>query len=153
MAGNYPKDETGDPNKKEILLVLDTDTTVSDLFLAQLGYYSQEEFFDLIYNALNEAHPDEPKIPNNPVKKRFTEEELLGKVFTWYPNNSVFKATKSDDKITGFKYSYIDNNETIPDKTGKIDLQVTGVVKLKDGNQYGALTSGGISSGFLYSNI
>ena len=151
VAGRYPKDETGDPNKKEILLVLDTDETVSDLFLAQLGYYSQEEFFDLIYNALNEAHPDEAKIAHGEVKKRFTEEELLGKVFTWYPNDSVFKAIKSDGQITGFDYKYIDNNETIPDKTGKIDLKVTGVIKLKDGNQYGALTSGGISSGFLYS--
>ena len=151
VAGRYPKDETGDPNKKEILLVLDTDTTVSDLFLAQLGYYSQEEFFDLIYNALNEAHPNEAKIPNNPVKKRFTEEELLGKVFTWYPNDSVFKATKSGDKITGFNYTYVDNDTTIPNKSGKIDLQVAGVIKLKEGNQYGALTSGGISSGFLYS--
>ena len=151
VAGRYPKDETGDPNKKEILLVLDTDETVSDLFLAQLGYYSQEEFFDLIYNALNEAHPDETKIAHNEVKKRFTEEELLGKTFTWYPNDNVFEATYTGNKITGFNYSYVDSEATIPNKSGKIDLQVTGVIKLKEGNQYGALTSGGISSGFLYS--
>ena len=146
VAGNYPKDDTGNPNKKEILLVLDNDTTVSDLFLAQLGYYSQEEFFDLIYNALNEAHKDEAQITlanqspdaDTKVKQRFTEADLLGKVFTWYPNDSVFNV--SGNNVT---YTY---EAPTTDVNNKIELQVSGVVKLKDGLSYGALTSG-----FLYS--
>ncbi len=142
VAGTYPTEKTG--NQRDIMIVLDSEGKITDLILAQLGYYSQEEFFDTIYSSINESNKDIEgtvpiKIDNREfhAKEKFTYEELLGKKFTWYPNDTVF--TKSGST---FKYSYV----APTDKTNTMDLNVVGVLKLKEGTSYGAL-----SSGFLYS--
>ena len=153
VAGSFPKDSK--TNDKEIMLVLDSNGMVSDLMLAQLGYYSQEEFFDMIYTAINESNKeieekkDTPIYvdPNNKsyrlnkdsIKERFTYEELLDKIFRWYPNNVVFK--KNSSEIKPFVYDYHE-----PDSGTKLNLKVTGILKLKEGTSYGAL-----KAGFLFS--
>ncbi len=139
VAGRYPKDNTDDPNVKEVLIVLDSDGLMSDLTLAQLGYYSQEEFYNMIYNALNNDENNKNKkqiyVNEDDVKKKFTYEELLGKTFRWYPNDSVF--TKG---ATGFDYEYEEKN--ISNKSNAITLKPSGIIKLKDGISYGALKTG-----------
>ncbi len=142
VAGNLPKDNTGDANTKEVLIVLDSDGLISDLTLAQLGYYSQEEFYNIIYNALNESTPNDGKeiyVNKNDIKKKFTYDELLNKTFRWYQNDSIF--TKNGGT---FDYKFIEND--ITNKTNSITLKPSGIVKLKDGISYGAL-----KTGFLFS--
>ncbi len=138
VAGRYPVDDTGDANTKEVLIVLDEDGLMSDLTLAQLGYYSQEEFYNMIYNAINVSTPDDGKeiyVNTNDIKKKFTYEELLNKTFRWYPNDSVFKKNG-----TTFDYEYEENN--ITDKSNTITLKPAGIIKLKEGISYGALNTG-----------
>lgn len=138
VAGSFPKDVSGDT--KEVLLVLDSDSMVSDLTLAQLGYYSLEEFYDLIYDALNESKGYTPpiKVNKNNLKERFTYDELLNKTFRWYPNDTVF----TEATLQPFNYDYKEPSK----KDNSMTLKVTGIIKLKEGTSYGAL-----KSGFLYS--
>ena len=145
VAGSYPKETTGDD--REIMIVLDNSGMVTDLMLAQLGYFSQEEFFDTIYDAINESNKeiegkkDYPIYVNkSDVKERFTYEELLGKKFTWYPNDTIFESTGNE--LIPFNYTYKEPTN----KANTMNLKVTGILKLKEGTSYGAL-----SRGVLYS--
>lgn len=135
VAGNYPVDTT--TNEKQVLIVLDSNSMISDLALAQLGYYSQEEFYDVIYKALNDSKAEGEKdiyVNESNIKKRFTYEELLGKKFTWYPNDTIFT-----ENVNSFNYAYKNNGFS---DNNKLDLKVVGVVKLKDGTSYGAIKNG-----------
>ena len=136
VAGDYPVDS--DSNVQQVLLVLDNDGLIADLSLAQLGYYSQEEFYDIIYDALNTTKKIGEKdiYVNNKdnLKTKFSYEELLGKTFTWYPNDTVF------NKI-GNAFNYLYKNEGFS-KDNSLTLKVTGIVKLKDGTSYGAIKNG-----------
>ncbi len=136
VAGNYPKENN------EMLLVLDNDGLISDLSLAQLGYYSWEEFYDLIYEALNTSRNYNPKITTSSKKESFTYDELKNKEFRWYPNDTVFTKSIFGGASSGLVYSY----EEPSNKDGMITFKVSGIVKLKDGINYGAL-----KSGFYYS--
>lgn len=77
VSGRLPE------NQNECILVLNKDKEVSDLVLAQLGYYSQKEFYDLVYNRMIDSN----KYHN---KDKFYYDELLNKEFTWYKNDDIF---------------------------------------------------------------
>ncbi len=143
VAGSYPTDKVDSSNTREILLVLDSDSMITDLTLAQLGYYSIEEFYDIIYSALNESKGYNPPIAvGRALKERFTYDELLNKTFRWYPNDNIF--SESANPVTPFTYTY--KEEDITNKDNMLNLKVTGILKLKEGTSYGAL-----KTGFLYS--
>lgn len=38
----------------EVMLVLDNDKTLTDILLAELGYYTQDEFLNIAYKATND---------------------------------------------------------------------------------------------------
>ena len=86
----------------EILLVLSSNQSINDLTLAQLGYYSQEEFLNLAMN---------PGSSSN--KLRFTYDELVSRKFYYYPNDAIYvdQTTGSPlDMIEPFKYNaYAEN--------------------------------------------
>ena len=148
VAGSYPTgSDTGDT--REVMLVLDNNGMVSDLMLAQLGYFSQEEFFNVIYNAVNESNKEDPVksqtpiyVNENDIKDKFSYDELLGKTFRWYPNDSVF--TKQSNPLKPFAYEYKESE--LANKDNKLNLVVKGILRLKEGTSYGAL-----KQGFLYS--
>ena len=148
VAGSYPTGfDTGDT--REVMLVLDNNGMVSDLMLAQLGYFSQEEFFNVIYNAVNESNKEDPVksqtpiyVNENDIKDKFSYDELLGKTFRWYPNDSVF--TKQSNPLKPFAYEYKESE--LANKDNKLNLVVKGILRLKEGTSYGAL-----KQGFLYS--
>lgn len=124
----------------EIMIVVSDKAAIADLVLAQYGYFSQEEFLNLAYKAVNDEDYDETLL-----KEKFPIDDILGKVFTWYPNDTVF--TPNDDVIESqtkpFKYSaYADKNWT----TGK-KLKVTAILKPKSTTSYGCL-----STGFYYTS-
>ncbi len=148
VAGSYPTNsDSGDT--REVMLVLDNNGMVSDLMLAQLGYFSQEEFFNVIYNAVNESNKEDPVksqtpiyVNENDIKDKFSYDELLGKTFRWYPNDSVF--TKQSNPLKPFAYEYKESE--LANKDNKLNLVVKGILRLKEGTSYGAL-----KQGFLYS--
>lgn len=144
IDGSMPKGEN------DILLVLDKNSMMSDLMLAQMGFYTQEEFYGLVYHTINNMTKAEEGFDpvkdayriydESKYKPTFTNKEIFEKEFTWYPNNSnfIFK------NIGDFDYKYKESD--ITNKNGAIKLKITGIVRPKEDISYGAL-----QSGFLYS--
>ena len=114
------------PNEKgEIMLVIDDDNRVTDLVLAQLGYYSQQEFLNIVYKATDDERYDADK-----DKSRFSYEELLEKTFTLYFNDEIYL-------IDGERITYDAEHE------GEgVELKITAVLRPKEGLSFGCLDTG-----------
>lgn len=116
--------------KNEVMIVVNKDTALNDLLLAQLGYYSQDEFINLIYRASEDERYD-PSLD----KDRFSYEELRGKKFTWYPNDELFDATGED--LMPFSYS------PYAEGFGEgLEFEIVGILQPKEKISYGCLSSG-----------
>lgn len=120
----------------EVMIVVSQDRELTDLLLTQLGYYAQDEFLNIIYRATD----DENNYQTDLDKTTFTYEELLGKSFVYYPNDTVFTATGDMYK----PFSYSPSSEGF---TGGLELKVVGILEPKDTISYGCL-----SSGFYYTD-
>ena len=69
----------------EIMIVLNAESEMTDLTLAQLGYLTQDEFMNYAYEAT-----DAPEYDESLEIDSFTLDEIMGQTFTWYPNDSVY---------------------------------------------------------------
>ncbi len=121
----------------EIMLVLNPDDEISDLLLAAFGYYTQEEFLDIVNKATGKEAPL--------YRDYYEYDELLGKKFVWYPNDTVFTETSgfSFDKLMNTSYQY--NSKFEGDSIGGgngIELKVVGILTPKDTVSYGCLSAG-----------
>ncbi len=121
----------------EVMLVLNSEQELSDILLARLGYYTEEEFFNLVYKVTEDERYD-------PALERvyFDYSELIdGKTFTWYPNDSLF--VKNEDPMTSalnpFTYNF--DSSAISGDEG-VELKVTGVLITNENTTYGCLSSG-----------
>lgn len=127
--------------KNEIVIVVSKESQLADLTLAQLGYYSQEEFLNMAYKSFNKELYDA-----NLDKTEFTYEELLGKTFRWYKNDLVYNK-KVKDPTLGMRdvinFTYNPYEEVIAEDG--LELKVVGILQPKDTINYGSL-----SSGFFY---
>lgn len=122
--------------KNEIVIVVDSDYQLSDLLLANLGYYSQEEFVNFVYKSTGDERYD-----SSLDKARFSYAELVGKTFVWYPNDTVFdKADETSplSQINPFAYNAYENDSW----SDGVEMTVTAILKQKDGVSYGCLDSG-----------
>lgn len=120
----------------EVMIVLNKNAELTDILLAQLGYYTQDEFFNLIYKSTEDS-----KYNENLYKDKFTYDELLNKTFTYYPNNVVFNKTDISSplaKVNPFTYNPYVNSNWIGGK----ELKITAILMPKEDLSYGALTSG-----------
>jgi putative ABC transport system permease protein len=129
-------------NKNEVLIVVNNDEVLNDLLLAQVGYYTQEEFINIAHSTDSESG----KYKEDLDKYEFSYEELMNKVFTYYPNDTVYSKTGPTDleKLiynSDFKYHAYSKNFTKEETNGQ-ELKVVGIVKVKDGISYGCLSSG-----------
>ncbi len=121
--------------KNEIMLVLNSEDELSDLLLAMMGYYTQSEFQEIIKKAAGETYDQ------SLYKQYFDYEELVGKTFTWYPNNVVFE--RDLEEALGFKYNYTtDNFNSSIDQSDKVEMEVVGILTPKENVNYGSLQSG-----------
>ncbi len=127
----------------EIMLVLDSDQRLADILLARLGYYTQAEFENLVQHAVDQNY--QGKYPTY-----FDYSELVGKKFYYYDNDTVFSAptepfkTVTVDGKTVTMTNVFDYHPTSEDfdKTGAIELTVTGVLVPNENTSYGCMTSG-----------
>ena len=124
-------------DKTEVMLVLEKDSALTDLLLAQLGYYTQEEFLNMVFKAAPEADGSpNPLYTSTLDKDKFTYEELIGRSFVWYPNDELFIPT-------GNKYEPFTYNAYYEDTfSNGVELTVVGILEPKDDIQYGCLESG-----------
>ncbi|MDE6398864.1 MAG: hypothetical protein K2L51_06045, partial [Clostridiales bacterium] len=136
----------------EVMIVVDEDERLTDLLLAQFGYLSQKEFFNIVYRAMIENEMDENKEAENRYdkdiwKEDVSYEELLGKTFTYYPNDTVFPAKEitppaggADETMREYPVTYAPYaSDTWT--TGK-DLKITAILRPKKGQSYVSLSSG-----------
>ena len=123
--------------KNEIMLVLEKDSMLTDLLLAQLGYYTQDEFLNMVFKAAPE--PDgslNPYYDSSLDKEKFTYDELLGRSFVWYPNDDVFIPPKNGYESFSYNAYY---GDTFSDG---IKLTVVGILEPQENISYGCLESG-----------
>ena len=114
----------------EVMLVLDKNDRLSDLLLARIGYFAQDEFLEIINKATGDGTYDEAL-----YRSYFTYDELLGKTFTWYPNDDIF----GEGVLPGsFTYRH---DATGYEGQGKT-LKVVGILTRKENVSYGSLSSG-----------
>ncbi len=124
-------------NKNEVMLVLNQEEQLTDLILAQLGYYSQEEFLNIAYK----TDSDSLMYDKDLDKYQFSYDELLNKKFTYYPNDTVFTKLPVSVLNSDFAYHPYSKDFVVEDKKG-VELTVTGILRLKDNISYGCLNSG-----------
>ena len=109
LLGNSTLDETD----KGITLVVDQNTTLTDLVLAQMGFFEHDEFLNIAKKAIeiNDLPDDlskeerDAKIKEiesaHPYRREFEYEDLLGKEFIYYPQDKIYENSKvADDKTT-----------------------------------------------------
>ena len=85
-------------NENEIMLVVQSDTTLTDLVFAQLGYYHEEDVMNIAKKAIRkyaddrlETETDEYLKDKYPYPESFSYKELLDKQFTYYPHDTIYK--------------------------------------------------------------
>ena len=124
--------------KNEIMLVLNKEDELSDLLLARLGYYTQEEFLTIMKKVSGEDYDA------SLYRDSFSYDELLGKTFLWMPNDSIFSVSRVTNPLTGatvnsLSYKYENTGETAGEGE---TLRVVGILHPKESVSYGSLTSG-----------
>ena len=123
--------------KGEIMLVLNPEDELSDLLLARFGFYTQEQFLEIVNKAT-----DDPDYNAEKYKNSFDYSELIGAKFDWYPNDVVF----NEISIPGLPistFTHIYNSENFAeDVAGKETLTVVGILTPKDNVNFGSVSSG-----------
>ena len=144
----------------EIMIVLSPQDEITDFMLTLLGYFSEDEFLNIVYK-YNVDDNGKPQPQYNDAMyqktKSFAISDLMNKAFTYYPNSTVFTKNDSyDESYEGndmskmialalnpslgrpFTYAYKEDSSW---KTGT-PLKVVGVLKPKQGRQYETLSPG-----------
>ena len=123
--------------KNEIMLVLEKDSMLTDLLLAQLGYYTQDEFLNMVFKAAPEADGSLNPYYNAALdKEKFTYDELIGRSFVWYPNDDLFIPTGNRHEPFTYNAYYKSSFSE------GVALTVVGLLEPKESVAYGCLESG-----------
>lgn len=120
----------------ELMIVLNKDRALTDLTLAQIGYYTQEEFLNIAYRAVSSEENPDPNYNPDLDKKQFTYGEMLGKTFTYYPNDVIFKATSSP--INPYTYKHKVDSSFSDGMT----FEIVGILETKENLNFGCLQAG-----------
>lgn len=122
VIGEYPS------AADEVAVVINGNGELSDVVLAQLGFFTQDEFMDYAEDS-------------STARSYFTDEEVLGKEYTYYPNDSIYSVVvdEENDVLATAEYSaYMDS---LNEEDG-VKLKITAILQVKDGINYGALSTG-----------
>lgn len=123
--------------ENEIMVVVNDNTRLTDVVLAQLGYYAQDEFLEYVKKS------DGLEYDKSLYRERFSYDEILNKSFYYYSNDDIYEQNKDPRKITTeFNYKYKKDNTFKSEK----EMKVVGILRPKETISYGCL-----SSGFYYS--
>ncbi len=132
--------------KDEIMIVVNKDRALTDLLLGQLGYYTQDEFMNIVHNVDDVENNEDPTLN----KDKFSYEELMSKEFTWYDNDTVFedvsvRMVEYNGTMTPtpyYPYNYDSKVFTEEQKQNGLKLKVVGIIEPKEEINYGCLSSG-----------
>ncbi len=127
----------------EAVLVVGSNNDMTDLTLAQLGFIGEEEFLSLF--------PEDGEKSDELKELMIPFDKILGKKFVLNHNDAVY--TKATDPKATYMYEYAGrrNELDLGESTG-VDVTITGVLRLKEGLNYGCLGSGLYLTEQLYSD-
>ena len=99
-------------SENEIMLVVEGDTTLTDLAFAQMGYYHEEEVMNIAKKAIlkydeNNTLTEKELDERYPFAKSFSYEELLNKKFTYYPHDTIYRYGDVTSEKTTTEYSIV----------------------------------------------
>ena len=117
----------------EAVLVVGGHNDMTDLTLAQLGFISEEEFLNLF--------PEDGEDVEDVEEMMIPFDKIIGKQFMLNYNDAIY--TPSTDPLSEYLYTYEGRRASLDlDKTKGIPVTITGILRLKEGMNYGCLTSG-----------
>ena len=136
IYGDFPEKDN------EVVLVVGDSNDVIDLTLVQLGFMTEEEFIDLFISSEDGVSEGE-----EPASISF--DEIVGKEYTLYYNDSVYVDEKYNlpVELTGYNYFYdgysvaSEDEDPVTEEEGTT-IEISGILRLKDGLTYGCLSSG-----------
>ena len=109
-------------NENEIMLVVEDDTTLTDLVFAQLGYYHEEELMNIAKTAIVKYDSETTREEleefqrTHPYRSSFSYEELINKQFTYYPHDTIYEFGDISTR-NYIKYSMVLRDDTDADGT------------------------------------
>lgn len=140
----------------EMAIVIDKDQQLTDLFLAQVGYYSQSEFAQIISKFANSEEIDPEHKYDGLEPEKFDYSTLINKTFTVYNNDDLFFKNSSfitspfdDCAFCPIKFGYnghFKNDGSDLPANGK-EMKITAILKPKEKISYGCLKTGFALSG------
>lgn len=137
VAGHFPE------NVNEVVLVVGQNNQVTDLTLAQLGLLEEDRFMELF----NLGTEDKDEVEEG--TDRIDYSEILGKSYTLFFNGALYTKDESWNQMAymsgeyAFTYQGQRQNDAFQAAEGEgINLQISGILRLKDGLSYGCLASG-----------
>ena len=133
--------------KNEVMLVVSPETELTDIVLAKLGYYTEAEFLNLVYNATDMTDANgAPLYKEENRKPEFSYEELLAKELTFYPNDAIYAKNPmyAATPLGSMIYNYADTvDEIAPEKQDDgMTVKVVGILQPKEEISFGCLQSG-----------
>ena len=122
----------------EAVFVVGTNNDVTDLTLAQLGVITEDEFMSLFPQDGGEVEEDSKEF-----EKLIPFDRIIGKEFTLYYNDTVYTPIPEGEK-SDYLFSYEGTRDalSLENPDDGVAIKVTGVLRLKDGLNYGCLSSG-----------
>ena len=143
LYGSYP--EQGDKNS--LVLVLNSDSELTDLMLAQFGYVSAREFVNYAFSYVGEENGEYNEFyqPDKPhMEDPYDYSDFVGanaKKFYWYPNDVVYD--KNNAGLTAsYTYNAYADDFTEEEKSQAVELNVACILRPKDDVMYGSLSGG-----------
>ena len=137
VAGHFPE------NENEVVLVVGQNNQVTDLTLAQLGLLEEDRFMELF----NLGTEDKDEVEEG--TDRIDYSEILGKSYTLFFNDALYTKDESWNQMAymsgeyAFTYQGQRQNDAFQAAEGEgINLQISGILRLKEGLSYGCLSSG-----------
>ena len=124
----------------EMMLVVSKDTTLTDIFLGQLGYISEDEFVAIVDKFATKEEN------STPLPTQLDYDKILNKKFVYYKNEDIYK--ENEDAMTKITSPYVYTGEVTKSETlekGR-PMKITGILRAKEGVSYGALETGFILS-------
>ena len=151
--------------KNEVMLVVSPDTQLTDIVLAKLGYYTEAEFLNLVYDATDMKDASGAPLYKDDLRKpEFSYDELLGKELSFYKNDLIYTkhALTAEDlpeairpmagmilpgintALDGKVYDYASTVDKIAaDKQDEgMSVKVVGILRPKEEISFGCLQSG-----------
>ncbi len=123
-------------NYNEAVLVLGANNDITDLTLTQLGLLSEDKFLSL-FPGLNKDDLQENK-QEDVSYETVDFSKIIGKEYKLFSNDAIYTLKDTPDDSL---FDYTGTKSNLQDGEG-ISVKIVGVLRLKEGRNYGCLNSG-----------